>query len=211
MFQFDIHLTDSVTSEVVTKKAADPASFLDVVLVTRSDMEEKNNDTNDLKNKIGEIQVQSEYKLHLHEQDWNEKTKKMKEEMEAARSASEARFEALRRRKEQQELEAVEAIQNMERAHMKAAEELESLYEKKLSIEAQRYRALLHEKEDMECSYEEQVRVLSLSHTHTHAYMHTHTHTHTHTCTRTHTHTHTYTHTHTVWRQTIQRVAGLPF
>jgi hypothetical protein len=49
-----------------------------------------------------------------------------------------SRFEALRRRKEQQELEAVEAIQNMERAHMKAAEELESLYEKKLAIEAQR-------------------------------------------------------------------------
>jgi hypothetical protein len=83
----------------------------------------------------------------------------MKEEMEAARSASESRFEALRRRKEQQELEAVEAIQNMERAHMKAAEELEALYEKKLAIEAQRYRALLHEKEDMECSYEEQLEI----------------------------------------------------
>ena len=40
----------------------------------------------------GEIQVQSEYKLHLHEQDWHDKTKKMKEEMEAARSASEARL-----------------------------------------------------------------------------------------------------------------------
>lgn len=79
--------------------------------------------------------------------------------MEAARSASESRFEALRRRKEQQELEAVEAIQNMERAHMKAAEELEALYEKKLAIEAQRYRALLHEKEDMECSYEEQLEI----------------------------------------------------
>jgi len=37
-------------------------------------------------------------------------------------------------------------VLNMERAHMQAAEELESLYEKKLSIEAQRYRALLHEK-----------------------------------------------------------------
>ena len=103
--------------------------------------------------------MQSEYKLHLHDQDWNERTKKMKEEMEAARSASESRFEALRRRKEQQELEAVEAIQNMERAHMKAAEELEALYEKKLAIEAQRYRALLHEKEDMECSYEEQLEI----------------------------------------------------
>ena len=48
----------------------------------------------DLENKIGEIQVQAEYKLHLHDQDWAEKTKKMKEEMEAARGAAEARFEA---------------------------------------------------------------------------------------------------------------------
>merc|ERR1719199_1217624 len=159
LFQFDIHITDNATSQVVTRKAADAASFFDVVLVTRADMEEKNNDAADLTNKIGEMKVQSEYKLHLQEQDANEKFKKMKEEMEAARSASEARFEALRRRKEQQELEAVEAIQNMEREHMKAAEELESLYEKKLSIEAQRYRALLHEKEDMECSYEEQLEI----------------------------------------------------
>ena len=41
--------------------------------------------------KPGEIQVQSEYKLHLHDQDWNDKTKKMKEEMEAGRVAAEGR------------------------------------------------------------------------------------------------------------------------
>ena len=46
----------------------------------------------DLENKIGEIQVQAEYKLHLHDQDWAEKTKKMKEEMDAARGAAEARY-----------------------------------------------------------------------------------------------------------------------
>lgn len=157
LFQFDVHLMEN--GEVNSKKAQDPATFLDVVLVTRADIEEKTATMADLESKIGEIQVQSEYKLHLHDQDWADKTKKMKEEMEAARGAAEARFEAQRRRKEQQELEAVEAIQNMERAHMKAAEELESLYEKKLAIEAQRYRGLLHEKEDIECSYEEQLEI----------------------------------------------------
>ena len=157
LFQFDIHLMEN--GEVLGVTPEDPSNFLDVVLVTRADMEEKTTAMADLENKIGEIQVQSEYKLHLHDQDWNDKTKKMKEEMEAGRVAAEGRFEALRRRKEQQELEAVEAIQNMERAHMKAAEELEALYEKKLAIEAQRYRGLLHEKEDLECSYEEQLEI----------------------------------------------------
>ena len=40
LFMFDIHLTDNATTEVVTKKAADAASFFDVVLVTRADIEE---------------------------------------------------------------------------------------------------------------------------------------------------------------------------
>ena len=39
LFQLDIHLTDKTTSEVLTNKAADPATFFDVVLVTRADME----------------------------------------------------------------------------------------------------------------------------------------------------------------------------
>ena len=39
LFQFDIHLTDKTTSEVLTNKAMDPATFFDVVLVTRADME----------------------------------------------------------------------------------------------------------------------------------------------------------------------------
>jgi hypothetical protein len=39
LFQFDIHLTDKATSEVLTNKAVDPATFFDVVLVTRADME----------------------------------------------------------------------------------------------------------------------------------------------------------------------------
>ena len=38
--------------------------------------------------------MQSEYKLHLHDQDWNDKTKKMKEEMEAGRVAAEGRYVA---------------------------------------------------------------------------------------------------------------------
>jgi hypothetical protein len=104
-------------------------------------------------------QIQSEYKLHLLEQEWTEKLKKVKEETEIAKGGAEARFEALRRRKEQQELEMQEQMQEMERTHMKAAEELESLYERKLAIESNRFKVLLSEKEDMECSYEEQMEV----------------------------------------------------
>ena len=57
------------------------------------------------------------------------------------------RLEAVRRTKEAQEREAAEAMQTMEVAHMRAAEELENLYERKLAAEAARFEALRQEKE----------------------------------------------------------------
>jgi hypothetical protein len=94
--------------------------------------------------------------------------------------------DALRRRKEQQELEANDALQSMERAHMKAAHELETLYERKLAIESsrsesgrcvcadlrvrvcvrwtallwRRYKQLQAEKDDLECSGLEQLEMM---------------------------------------------------
>jgi len=134
--------------------------YFDLILVTKVEMDDKTTAVLDLEHRLGEIQIQAEYKLHLCEQEWAEKVRKLKEELESSKGAAENKFEALMRAKDQQELEAAESIHNLERAHLKAADELESLYEKKLAMEARRFKDMLQEKEDMECSYEEQIEVL---------------------------------------------------
>ncbi len=57
VFVFEVHLVEN--GEVVPHKAVDAALYLDVVLVTKSDLEEKRTAMVDLENRIGEIQVRS--------------------------------------------------------------------------------------------------------------------------------------------------------
>jgi WD40 repeat protein len=141
-------------------ESIEAGEYFDLILVTKVEMDDKTTAVLDLEHRLGEIQIQSEYKLHLCEQEWSEKNRKLKEELESSKGAAENKFDALMRAKDQQELEAAESIHNLERAHLKAADELESLYEKKLAMEARRFKDMLQEKEDMECSYEEQIEVL---------------------------------------------------
>ena len=101
-----------------------------------------------------EQQMQAEYQTHLKEQYYLDQMKKDKEESQASLEGANERLEGVKRTKEAQGREASEAMQAMEMAHMRAAEELENLYERKLAAEAARFEALRQEKEDMQCQFE---------------------------------------------------------
>ena len=98
--------------------------------------------------------MQAEYQTHLKEQYFLDQIKKDKEEAQASLDGANERLEGLKRVKEAQEREAAESMQSMEVAHMRAAEELENLYERKLAAESARFEALRQEKEDMQCQFE---------------------------------------------------------
>ena len=55
-------------------------------------------------------------------------------------------------------------LQELESAHMAAAEELESLYEKRLQVETERLRHLKGAKDDLEFKTEETIERLKKSH-----------------------------------------------
>ena len=101
-----------------------------------------------------EQQMQAEYQTHLKEQYYLDQINKDKEESQASLEGANERLEGVKRTKEAQGREASEAMQAMEVAHMRAAEELENLYERKLAAEAARFEALRQEKEDMQCQFE---------------------------------------------------------
>jgi WD40 repeat protein len=157
---FTLELHSQGQSLASGTEGIEAGEYFDLILVTKIELDDKTTAVLDLEHRLGEIQIQAEYKLHLCEQEWSEKHRKLKEELESSKGAAENKFDALMRSKDQQELEAAESIHNLERAHLKAADELESLYEKKLAMEARRFKDMLQEKEDMECSYEEQIEVL---------------------------------------------------
>ena len=58
----------------------------------------------------------------------------------------ENRYDDICKEKNHKERECVEKLENLERAHNNAIETVETLYEKKISIEDERYRRLEREK-----------------------------------------------------------------
>lgn len=98
--------------------------------------------------------MQAEYQAHLTEQYYLDQIKKEKEDAHAALEAANERFETQSRQKEAQEREGSERAQATEVAHMKVAEELENLYERKLATEVARWEALRKEKDDVQCKLE---------------------------------------------------------
>ena len=116
----------------------------------------------DLEAKVKEQQMQAEYQSHLREQYFQDALRKQREEASAKLVEAQDRNEELRRAREVQQREAVESIEKQEKAHMKAAEELEHLYERKLAMEAARWEALRKEKEDRESQLEERIYSLGM-------------------------------------------------
>ena len=142
------------------RKEEDGGQELDTVLVSRAELLERFTGSEELEQKVKEQQMQAEYQAHLTEQYYLDQIKKEKEDANAALEAANDRLEALSRQKEAQEREASERGQAMEVAHMKVAEEVENLYERKLATEVARWEALRKEKDDMQCRLEERIYAL---------------------------------------------------
>ena len=140
--------------ERTRRKEEDAGQELDTVLVSKVELLERIAGAEELEQKVKEQQMQAEYQTHLKEQYYLDQMKKDKEESQASLEGANERLEGVKRTKEAQGREASEAMQAMEVAHMRAADELENLYERKLAAEAARFEALRQEKEDMQCQFE---------------------------------------------------------
>jgi hypothetical protein len=135
----------------------------DTVLVSKGELVERVTAIEELEQRVKEQQMQNEYQSHMREQYFQDALKKQKEEAREKMAEGSERYEELRRAKEAQAREAAEAASAQDASHMKAAEELEHLYERKLAAEAARWEALRREKEDVQCQLEERIYSLALA------------------------------------------------
>merc|ERR1719313_2573571 len=149
---------DSGQKVPLRKPTAD--QFVDMSLISRTAVDEQVGQMLDLQEQIKELSTSTEYKVHMKEQYFTDLLRRQQTDQDSLRESEQQRYETLKRMKEKQELEAAEAIQSMEEAHMKAAEELEALYERKLAMHAARYDEMKGRKDDIECEFEEKIEVM---------------------------------------------------
>lgn len=138
--------------------------FAEEILVTKSDLEEKNTLMQELKNKVDELTLHNEYQLRLKDMNYNEKIKEVTEKFTQELEQDKNKYELLREEKNDMEMEYEEKIKQMEEKHQHELQEIESTYQSKIMGEVERYQQLVHERDLQQGQWEEQQQILVESH-----------------------------------------------
>lgn len=164
IFMFEMLGEGAVLRERARRKEEEAGGVeTDTVLVSKGELLERVTAMEELEQKVKEQAMQSEYQSHLREQYFQDALTKQKAEAHAKLVEASEHYDELRVAKEAMAREMQEQMLAQDAAHMKAAEELEHLYERKLAAEAARWESLRKEKEDVQSQLEERIYSLALA------------------------------------------------
>ena len=134
------------------------------ILVTKSDLEEKQSLMQELKNKVDELALHNEYQMRLKDMNYSEKIKEVTEKFTQDLEQDKNKFELLREEKNDMEMEYEERLKQMDEKHQHELQELEGSYQQKIMAEVERYQHLVHERDLQRDRWEEQQGLLVNTH-----------------------------------------------
>jgi WD40 repeat protein len=138
--------------------------YAEEILVTKSDLEEKNSLMTELKNKVEELQLHNEYQLRLKDMNYTERIKEVTEKFTQELEQDKNKFELLREEKNDMEMEYEERIKQMEEKHQHELQELEASYQQKIMTEVERYQEQVRERDLQRDRWEDQQKLLVSTH-----------------------------------------------
>ncbi|KAF4046601.1 putative WD repeat region containing protein [Phytophthora infestans] len=139
--------------------------FAEEILVTKSDLEEKNRLMNELKSKVDELTLHNEYQLRLKDLNYKEKIKEVSDKFTAELTQDRQRCGDLQSDKTEMENEYQKKMREMAATHRSEIQELKTTYEAKVEAEKARYAALEQARGEQNTRFEEESHLLVESHT----------------------------------------------
>ncbi|KAM4640524.1 cilia- and flagella-associated protein 57 [Discoglossus pictus] len=137
--------------------------YAEEVLITRSDLEEKNQVMLELKTRVEELKMENEYQLRLKDMNYNEKLKELTEkfiqEMEVLKTTN----QILKAETEKQELKHQEDVAELIEKQSREVQDQESANNQKLLLEYEKYQELQIKSQRMQEDYEKQLHELEES------------------------------------------------
>eukprot|EP00742_Colponemidia_sp_Colp-10_P003011 GILJ01003213.1.p1 GENE.GILJ01003213.1~~GILJ01003213.1.p1 ORF type:complete len:1307 (+),score=279.75 GILJ01003213.1:41-3922(+) len=162
LYIFDVREKEG---RVAVRKEKDGAlPFAEEILVTRSDLEEKNQMTQELKNKVEELNTHKDYQLRMQEMQYKDKINELTEKFTQELEQDKNKYELLREEKNDMEMEFEDRIKQMEEQQHQQLQELEAMHQQKLMAEVERFQALSQEKDMMNRKWEETHQMLVEQH-----------------------------------------------
>jgi cilia- and flagella-associated protein 57 len=138
-------------------------TYAEEILITKSDLEEKNQIMNELKNRVNELKTENEYQMRLKEMSNTEKMKELTEKFIQEMEALKTKNQVLKTEKEKSDAKHENEILNLHEKHTKEILELENTNNQKLMMEYEKYQDLQTKTQKIQEDYERQLSELEQS------------------------------------------------
>eukprot|EP00055_Hartaetosiga_balthica_P003769 m.8941 g.8941 ORF g.8941 m.8941 type:complete len:1202 (-) comp3312_c0_seq1:127-3732(-) len=133
------------------------------VLITKSDLEEKNKHMGELKRRVEELQMASEYQLRLKDMNYNEKIKEITDKFIQEKEDLKRQLQQLKAEKEKEESKHGEELTTLHDKHLQSVQDLEHEHNQKLMVEYEKYQGLQRKTQEMQSAYEQQLDEVTVS------------------------------------------------
>ncbi|XP_072918863.1 cilia- and flagella-associated protein 57 [Hemitrygon akajei] len=135
------------------------------ILITKSDLLEKNQLTVELKSRVEELKMENEYQLRLKDMNYNDKIKELTEKFIQEMEVLKTKNQVLKTDKDKVEIKHKEDTVMVLDKHSKEIEELETMNNQKLMLEYEKYQELQIKSQRMQEDYERQLSEMDESKT----------------------------------------------
>jgi WD40 repeat protein len=134
------------------------------ILITRSDLEEKNALMVENRAKVEELQLHNEYQLRLRDMSYSEKVKEIQEKFMQDVEQEKNKYELLREEKNDMQMEYEESLKQMEDKHQHELQDEENTYQEQIMAEVEDYQRVIGERNMQRERWEEQRNALVSTH-----------------------------------------------
>ncbi|KXJ18311.1 cilia- and flagella-associated protein 57 [Exaiptasia diaphana] len=131
--------------------------YAEEILITKSDLEEKNSMMAELKTRVEELKMENEYQLRLKDMNYNEKIKELTEKFIQEMESLKTKNQVLKTDKEKEEAKHEEEMADLMEKNTKELQDLESANNQKLMSEYEKYQELQSKSQKMQEDYERQL------------------------------------------------------
>jgi cilia- and flagella-associated protein 57 len=140
-------------------------SFAEEILITKSDLEEKNTLMKDLNNRVKELKSENEYALRLKELSNSEKIKELTDKFIQEMENLKTKIEILKSEKQKAESNHEYVLSELREQHGKELHDLEATSNTKLMVEFEKYQELQNKTQANEDKHEKELRAMEESRT----------------------------------------------
>ena len=137
--------------------------YAEEILITKTDLEEKNQLMNELRNRVNELKTESEYQLRLKEMSSADKMKELTEKFIQEMESLKTKNQVLKAEKEKSESKHESEMASIYEKQNKELQDLENTNNQKLMMEYEKYQDLQSKTQKIQEEYERQLSEMEQS------------------------------------------------